>query len=85
MRFDVFLHREREAGSVREARYFGGGSPPKVPAPEPQPTRTDPDIQKREAEARLRARNRKGRRATILGGEQAPDVVQQSEKDLLGA
>lgn len=67
------------------ARHFGGGSPPKVPPPEPPPQRNDADVQKREAEARLRARNRKGRKATILGGESTPDVVAQQEKELLGA
>lgn len=73
-------------GEYECRRHFGGSKPPKVEPVTPPPKITDPSIQAAAAKARMAAYKRRGRASTILGGgaEQAGDVVNQAQKDLLG-
>lgn len=71
-------------GEYECRRHFGGSKPPKIEAAASVPKAEDPNIQAARARARLANRNRRGRAATILGGETQQDVVNQQQKELLG-
>ncbi len=58
-------------GDEPRARHFGGGGGPTAPPPTaaPPPSKTDAEIAAEAAKTRAANRNRRGRAATILGGE----------------
>jgi len=70
-------HRALETGAVRLARHFGGSSPKDPPKNDPVPLKTDPSVEEAARTRRALEQRRKGRRATMLAGNDLAEPATQ--------